>query len=198
MTNMKDSVRCTNCKSCIGGQQRSVPASVKNSGKTWKDCGRAASKTSSKSNFGEGCSAEISEVRNVRKGRARLCKASKAGIRRWDESLAKQVRGDLGRWQTYANSMQCGRKTFQISWYVTICHDMSACNSKTLFQRINTLLKCPQNIEKWSSQQIASWTYSARTFGVPLIWSCSWTVVEYGKHSRSKAPMGFMCLQGSG
>ena len=120
MTNMKDSVRCTNCKSCIAGQQRSVRASAKNSGKTWKDCGRAASKTSSKSNFGEGCSAEISEVRNVRKGRARLCKASKAGIRRWDESLAKQVKGDLGRWQTYANSMQCGKKTFQISWYVTI------------------------------------------------------------------------------
>ena len=56
-------------------KQRSVPASAKNSGKTWKGCGRAASKTSSKSNFGEGCSAEISEVRNVRKGRARLCKA---------------------------------------------------------------------------------------------------------------------------
>ena len=99
MTNMKDSVRCTNCKSCIAGQQRSVRASAKNSGKTWKDCGRAASKTSSKSNFGEGCSAEISEVRNVRKGRARLCKAMQGYARLARLAFVGEMKARRSRWR---------------------------------------------------------------------------------------------------
>jgi hypothetical protein len=127
-------------------------------------------------------------------GYARLARLAFVGEMKAWRSRWKKIWKDGKHMQTACSVEGKPSKYPDMSRYVTT--DMSACNSKTLFQRINTLLKCPQNIEKWSSQQIASWTYSARTFGVPLIWSCSWTVVEYGKHSRSKAPMGFMCLQG--
>ena len=127
-------------------------------------------------------------------GYARLARLAFVGEMKAWRSRWKKIWKDGKHMQTACSVEGKPSKYPDMSRYVTT--DMSACNSKTLFQRINTLLKCPQNIEKWSSQQIASWTYSARTFGVPLIWSCSWTVVEYGKYSRSKAPMGFMCLQG--
>ena len=62
----------------------------------------------------------------MQKGRAKLCKASKAGICKGEmESLAKQARGDVGRWQTACSVEGKHSKYPDMSWCVSMQLDDS-------------------------------------------------------------------------
>ena len=129
----------------------------------------------------------LTEVQNPRKGRARLCKA---GIRKGEmESLAaKQARRDLRRWQTACSGEG---KAFKIC-NILICHDVSRYVSMQLQDPFPTYqYAIGMSVEYRKMKQFSTlqaWLI-CKDLWCSLDLDCSWTVVEYGKPGRSKAPV---------